>query len=731
MKKGIKGFTLVEVLTASSIAILVIGAALAIWTTVLGVWHTEGIKSDLLGNMQIAMEKMKQELMLSDGNKTLISDDYNGISFPLARDDDQDGVPDLDDSNHIIWGKTVVYHVFYNVDSYELRKTVFSPRNNTITTEERQAQLESVITSKSGDGGGSTAEDEIAKTDTIISKLKLNEKDPILHITPFRPEFDGYGDKVSRSNNVGLGSILLAPGYHTLSFEIAGKNGKSSGYGVGIDSFSITPAPLPCALEAEDYISLVHLNGSSGIAGSSGDSITKADMTPYGVWGGNYQLGYGSDSVEDYITLRFYYDSWRETNFNQGPKDNVVVEFNNEDGAGGSSGDNDYVLSLDGNQTEPIELPDSRNITPGDGDDTTYRVIVPLPARGMLCSIRFSAGTSASLTIEEAYISERQSGQDGGPVHRITFNNCNIDPRNSGQEVSTTTGNDITIPANSFGWSNWISIDNLSTTEEIEYFTGGEYFVTFYIETLPLDGAMSIKYWQGASDSVRSYTWIGEHFEMPGWGTSGAVDNNFYAISEVAVRYVPQGTYISQIYDTGIDDPQFTNIIWNINRNNSPDANVNLYVRSNDDENALSSTGWTGPINAGSSPSGNASISTIAGGRYVQFQAEFFSYESGEDSLHQTNDSDSGDNYNDDEDYDMSCILKDVTITWPGEQRIVDLSGYYTLKPSYGKFTVKIDGQYLTKGLEAKLTATKASYAGRGDITCSVNTEIEFRNTNK
>lgn len=347
----------------------------------------------------------------------------------------------------------------------------------------------------------------------------------------------------------------------------------------------------------------------------------------------------------------------------------------------------------------------------------------------MLCSIRFSAGTGASLTIKEAYISERQSGQDGGPVHRITFNNCDIDPRNSGQDVTTTTGNDITIPANSFGWSNWVGIPDDPSTPEIEYFIGGEYFVTFYIESLPPDGSMSMAYWQG--DSVHSYTWIDEHFVVPAWVTSGTEDNNFYGISEVAVRYVPQGTYTSQVYDTGIDDPQFSNIIWNINRNNSPDANVNLYIRSNDNIGLLNGTSWTGPINTGSSPSGNASISAIAGGRYVQFQAEFSSYESGEDGLHQTNDSDSGDNYNDDEDYDMSCILKDITITWPGEQRIVDVSGYYTLKPSYGKFTVKIDDQYLTKGLEAKLTATKASYAGRGDITSSVNTEIEFRNTDK
>ncbi len=541
---------------------------------------------------------------------------------------------------------------------------------------------------------------------------------------------------MERSNNVSFGSIVLAPGYHTITFKVTDDNDGAEAF--GIDSFSVTPSGS--TREAEDYISLTHLDGSAGVSASSGDTITKEDMIADGVWGGNYQLDYNADAIDDYITLRFYYDLWRETNFNQGSLDSLEVKFSNENGAGGASGDDDYVLCLEGNETEETQGTKlSQDITPGTGDDTTYRVVVTVPSNGMLCSIKFSAGTSAPLTIEEAYISERESGQDGGTCYPVTFSNCQLDPRNAAQGVTehnevAGVSYGITIPATKFGWSNSISIDDSGTTEA-EFFEGDkEYFLTFYLAGLGAGESMSIAYW--ASGSTRSYTrsgdWAGTDLVEEDWGAAGTEDTDLYTVEEVGVSYMNEGTYTSQIYDTSMDDPQFDKIVWNIKRDNAPDANVVLRVRSNDSSDALANdSDWSDEfsVNTNSLTNGNSSISSIAGGRYVQFQAALYSYESGEDVAQQTNDTD--DDYDDDEDYDLSCILEDITITWPGQQRSVDVSGYYTLKPTYGKFTVKVDGQDLNKGLETKLTATRGSYAGRGDLSCSLQTEMELRNTGK
>lgn len=62
-----------------------------------------------------------------------------------------------------------------------------------------------------------------------IAEVKLDGK-------PVGQPFDGYNDGVVRSERVNLGLADLAAGKHELTFEVTGKNEKSSSYMVGVDS---------------------------------------------------------------------------------------------------------------------------------------------------------------------------------------------------------------------------------------------------------------------------------------------------------------------------------------------------------------------------------------------------------------------------------------------------------------------------------------------------------------
>ena len=710
-----KGFTIIEILFASAISLVVLAGLLSFFLTFQRIWHGTRIQNQLNADMQIALEWVKKELTFSDGNQITIA--TNGVCFPRAVDNDNDGFIELDGDENIIWDQTVLYYVYVDEGVYQLKKTVYESWDENL---DHDVLLSDVMEDGAGGSGSSTriivnGLDDLSLTATSLSHI-----------------YDGYAPEVQKSENVSFGSYLLDAGYHTIRFTVVDKDPDSSGYAVGMDSLSFTPCGY--SREAEEYINLTHLDGTSGISGSSGDTITQEDMVSYGAWGGNYQLDYDATEVGDYIELRFYYDLIRETNFTQGSLDGVGTDFVNRTGYQDSeAGLDDICTFQEGYQT----VWDAEGQTGWEGllnaesgSDKTYRVVVSPPSwdeissDGKLVSIKFRAGSDDALYINKAYLGEWNSGTPDcvaspTPV-QFYFNNCDSDPRNSGQGC-VPQGDGVMIPAGAYAWSNYIDFGD-------GFDESAEYAVTFYVQN-----TSSVSVWQGGTENIWAYVCNGDYAGVTSWsGVSGpssyTSENDVYTVEEMFTTYLDTGTWTSRVYDSGLSDPDFSDIVWNIKRNNAPDANIQLWVRSNDNEDNIGSTAWTGPINTNSQVNGNSSISAVANGKYVQFMAEFISSESDEDAAHQTNDTD--DAYDNDEDYDLSCVLNNVTIDWPGDTRIVEVSGYYTLKPDYGMFTISIDGESLTKGLQVSLQADREIDPDRIADT-SLSTEVECRNTDR
>ena len=57
-----RAVTMPELLIASSVAFLILGVVFALWTFSEKAWYGERIKTKLLGEMEMAVERIKQEL---------------------------------------------------------------------------------------------------------------------------------------------------------------------------------------------------------------------------------------------------------------------------------------------------------------------------------------------------------------------------------------------------------------------------------------------------------------------------------------------------------------------------------------------------------------------------------------------------------------------------------------------------------------------------------------------
>lgn len=757
-----KGFTIAELLVASSIAILVVGGAFAVWFMTQNTWTNERTKSEILQKLQVTIERIKREIKISDGSRIFFhvtGSAYDAISLPIALDDGRSNTgynaaqegngfiePDSSTTDpvtgvaKIYWDQTVIYHI-YSSSKDELRRTVFYPRDNTLTAAQRQAQIDTVVSS--GDGDDFT---NWQNTRTIFKAASIS-----FEVAPKIREFDGYSSVTEVTENlIDFGSAILDGGYHTITFTVTNK-GAGNGYAFGVDSLKFTPPGS--VREAENYKNLTHPDGSSGISASSGDTITNVKMhdSPLGIWSADYYMDYAANTINDYLTLRFHYDRWHETIFIGGASDNVVVEFSNSDGKGGTLGSEEYLIRLEGNGTTWDSATQAQTTPPAtltlaaEGGNITYRNLIfsnYTTLSGMKLSIKFRAGDSNPLTIPSAHIIQRDDSGTGSPDDGssnmpsipITFTDCHLDPRNQGQINSeeepilptTTTGNDVTIPAEGYVWSNWIQLyDNSSANFNLD--TAKDYFISFYIPILESPASMS--YWQDTTASqTHSYTRSGGQYDSVAiWGEAGTADTSIYGVEKIYVSYVNKGTFTSGVFDTGIAAPAYSKMIWN-SVNNSPDATLSIRARTSDDKASLTGDGNWETIPGILYSTSPAVLTAGSEKRYIQFRAEFDAFSSGGDASHITNDAD--DTYAGDEDYDISCILKDVSIYWPGETTMVDVGGYFTKKSNYGKFSVEVDGQKPIKGLVVNLSIEEDLTTG-AKVNRSIAAEVEPRNTNK
>lgn len=159
----IKGYTLIEVMLSVVILSAVFAMAILGWLYVIRGERMNNVQNELDIDVRGAMERIKAELRLSSLDHICYYPagigPYTAMSFPMARDDDGDGLIELDGNGKVIWDKTMVYHVWSSSPN-QLRLTVFDPRDNSLTDAQRQEQLNSVVVNGNGNSTYNSANSE-------------------------------------------------------------------------------------------------------------------------------------------------------------------------------------------------------------------------------------------------------------------------------------------------------------------------------------------------------------------------------------------------------------------------------------------------------------------------------------------------------------------------------------------------------------------------------------------
>ncbi|MFO7870731.1 MAG: hypothetical protein R6V03_04790 [Kiritimatiellia bacterium] len=689
-KRRICAFTLVEITIASSILVLAISMAMGGLIFVLRNSRKSNVQGELDIDVQTAMEELKRDLRLSAMDRFFLhplSGDYQGISFPMCRDDDGDGAVEVDAENRIIWDKTMIYHRWEGTPN-QLRLTEFDPRDNTLSDAQRREQLEDVV----NDGHGtSTHNGANASTRTVFRNLFD------WNIFPADSSYDGYYPVLSRDRDVVLGSCIISNGPHTFTFVTQEPNTNSTGRKIGIDYLFMSPSYS--AREGEAQLP---------VTAESGATATEQYMAG-GSWSGNYQLYFPATATGQQFTITMENDRWENTNFRRTGyrADGTTVKFDQ------SLSPKDYMLMLEGNDTNWYAWRYAGDYTGSASAEDfirgdAVRVLIRgqqmeeggyLSFDGEKCKVKFRAGgpdVSRKLGIEDAYIAE-------------CANHTNV--------TADVIGS--TMTPISFGGLASKTIDGGSSVLSDE--------IDFQIDK---DKSYIVGY-LCKSDAARGNAWKWTDYMIPGrpgsfiltnassgeftaptWSTNARASSTgaVYGVEHLFTSYPSNGTYVSGRFDTHLVEPDYTGIDWNEVVPAGCDLGMKVRSASSSDMSDavdwdsiawMYSPGWINPLTTGGME-----------GRYVQFMA-----------LLQTN-----------PDCDDTPKLKDVAIKWEGEPQVVDVGGTFTRGPDYGQFTMLVDGVNLQAGVKIDLEIYEDVLGFRGTttrVTSALSTEIMPRNTGK
>lgn len=327
VKRALSGFTIMEVMVASMVSVIIVGGATVALIEGMQVWQQEQIKNELNLDLEISMEYLRQDLRLSSVGIGLMAFyttngmDYNAISMPLSEDSDNDGFLDRGADGHLIWNKTVVYHVRPGTPD-QLLRTVFDNRLTNGVAADFYGQLNAVVASTSmADLAGCVLPGETVSSRVIFENLVD------LRFTPPDIYFDGYWPTTSHAGTYNWGSLVLGPGNHELEFTVEGKNDLSSGYRLEIDKVALSASSSD--REGEIFLPAnAHPVAPFYAASVTGGSAVAVERGSGWSWSGNAALSVASFSTGTTFKLNVYNDLWCDTNFRD-PGPTMVSNCNN------------------------------------------------------------------------------------------------------------------------------------------------------------------------------------------------------------------------------------------------------------------------------------------------------------------------------------------------------------------------------------------------------------------
>lgn len=639
-----KGFSMIEASIALTIGAIFLGSVVSTWYASSKVWNQERVRHEMRLNIEKAMERLKSDLRLTTADGILYypstASTKTAISIPRATPNSSTGLLSMSGGS-IAWDKTIVYHLYTSGSTTQFCRTVFSYNSNTST---RQAQLDGIAVAGTYSGGATT---------TLFTVGSAS-----FEITPESPTFDGYlSTGTGRSGKTNFGSLRLSSGTHTIRFRVTGKNtaAPAGAYGIGIDSIMLSPSG-----GGQQEAEALSFTGSG--ASPSVEDLTSA-------FGGSQHVKFPGSAVNQYVEFTVPYDQWLESNFANATHDTTTV----------TTGADPHVtiMSRETQSLTPAWQAGAQTDAASTGSDgtaggMTVRSVISGPyitRSGTMMRLKFQAGSN-DLRIQKAYFGVRDTSPSDTPNFTsapttLYFDNPILPPGSTDDVGSTDfpgAVTDVTITAGNYTWTNWFSVSPSSSND---------YLVSMYVAS----GAGAT--WTGAV-TPQSYRVTGDVANstddlsvMAGYSFNADV----FCVAEMAT-WQNSGTITSQIFDTKVTSPSFSQMSWTPTLNG---GTIALKMRSSADSTMTGATDWSLLASSLNSPTLLA-----AGSRYVQFQATLTAASP----------------------YTALPELDDVTIAWPGNTALVEVSGYYTKKPTYGTFEVLVDGEELIKGVVVKLTAS-------------------------
>jgi hypothetical protein len=399
-------------------------------------------------------------------------------------------------------------------------------------------------------------------------------------------------------------------------------------------------------------------------------------------------------------------DRWEDTNFGgrYSIQSNTVINTHYDSVTTPISADN--VIELDGNKVA-WEAAEQCGDYSGSGSGTNLsgkviRVMLKgssLPAggshimgSGARTQFKFAAG-SAGLKINNVFFGESISSNSQDMAYapstilQVPFNN------------GGTINNATTIPANSTKDSEWM---NVAIDPDKNYIlsysiTDGTPIVWNDVNTsLPAATQVAIAY-PGYSSSEMALT-------STNWNTMPTAvviePSVVLGLESVYVTYAEKGTYTSDIIDTRIDSPTYEYFMWDADIPGN--TKLAFKVRTGNNPGLLDAPSFDS-LSPTVAPLESSSFSLSGSGRYVQFQA----------LLDAT-----------DENGQITPRLRNTTITWVGERRMMEISGVFSKGPGHGNFSLSIDGEGLQSALMVDLEIYK-DIMGIGDTIQRISSEVQ------
>jgi type II secretory pathway pseudopilin PulG len=691
MKMNMKmsaAFSLIEMMVAMAILMMVLIGTMSGWLFVVYGERQNSIQNKLDLDVRIALENVRRDLRLSSMSKMFYypsgAGPYDAISFPMAVDNDGDGLIELNASSNIIWDITKVYHRFTNLYPFAFFVTTITNRDNTLTDAQRQAQVDSIATT--GDAS-STYEAANASRRTLFKNLFT------WAVTPDGAVFDGYATEVQRVDSVTLGSVLMASGSHTFKFQLIGKNPSASSYRIGLDTMAVSPSGGQREMERQTVSAQV---GATAVR----------EYHATGSWSENYDLAFPASATSHYVTLSMENDRWEDSVFGGTGADNsrAVLEFDT------TLSPMDNVVRLEGMGW--TWFPDSWNIynysSVWDNTDRLYGDAVRVRLRGggmtngawlgldgRINYFYIDSGSAGTLHVQELRIAEAADHINNGP-----------NAASAGMQLLLSGNSSRDIPAWSFA--------TITTPSSTPFYIEKEksYIISMFISNAVGTGNARL-YHEKVSADITSFIVDRTNgatqamLSQPSWGGYTVdQDTNLYGVAYgMNLLYAPTGTYQSAVYDTHQTTPAYQDVAWSVDLGFY--ATMKMKVRSADNEDMSDASAWTnlswmssaGAINPGAK-------------RYVQYLAQLISSSSGWETPR----------------------LKDVTVRFTGEQKIVDVGGALTRGPNYGIFEMLVDNVKLQRGVTVAMEVYEDMPTSGGStkrLTSKSTVEVEPRNTGK